>query len=63
VGGLLLAVIAAPLLGGLLIGVSPRDPAVLIGAAAVVLGAGVVAMLVPAWRAARVDPLIALRTE
>lgn len=63
VGGLLLAMIAAPLLGGLLIGVSPRDPAVLAGAAAVVLGAGVVAMLVPAWRAARVDPLIALRSE
>jgi predicted permease len=61
--GLVASVFLAPLLGTLLVGVSPRDPAVLACAAGVVLLSGLVATLLPAWRAARVDPLIALRSE
>jgi macrolide transport system ATP-binding/permease protein len=49
------------LLGGLLYQVSPRDPAAFAAAFAVMAVASLVACLVPAWRATRTDPLIALR--
>jgi putative ABC transport system permease protein len=61
--GLAGAVFATRFLSGLLYGIQPRDPLVL-GAAALVLG--VVAMMacwVPARRAMRVDPMVALRHE
>jgi predicted permease len=48
---------------GLLFETSARDPAVFVGAAAVILGLAFVASLVPATRAARADPLSALRAE
>ena len=41
----------------------PRDPVVYGGTAALLFTVGLVASLVPAYRAARVDPLIALRAE
>jgi predicted permease len=49
------------LLGGLLYHVSPRDPAAFAAAFAVMALASVAACLVPAWRATRTDPVIALR--
>jgi len=61
--GLAGAVFATRFLSSLLYGIQPRDPLVL-GAAALVLG--VVAMMacwVPARRAMRVDPMVALRHE
>jgi hypothetical protein len=59
--GLLLAAFATRLLAGLLYGVTPGDPVTLAIVAAGLIAAGVVAAWVPARRAARVDPLIALR--
>jgi len=50
-------------LSGLLYGVAPSDPRILSGAMACLLLVGVAAAAVPAWRAARVDPLVALRHE
>jgi len=47
----------------LVYGISPRDPLTI---AAVSVGLGAVALLatlLPAWRASRVDAVIALRTE
>jgi predicted permease len=47
----------------LLFQVSPTDPAALTAAAAVMLAVAACAVFVPAWRAASVDPVVALRHE
>ena len=49
------------LLGYLLYRVGPRDPLVFASAGAVMLGAALLACLLPAWRAMRTDPVEALR--
>jgi predicted permease len=51
------------LLNSLLFGVQARDPAILILAVAVLLAAGMLASYIPARRATRVDPMVALRCE
>jgi len=61
--GCLLAAFAARAIAGALYGVSSGDPVAWLAAAAVLLFASALANLVPAWRAVRVDPCVALRTE
>ncbi len=61
--GLLLALVSGQLLQSLLVGVSPRDPLTLLVVSAVLLTVSGAAALVPARRAARVDPVEALRLE
>ena len=61
--GLGLAIAAAPLFGTLLVGVSTVDPATLIAVTLLLSGIAIVASYVPARRAARLDPLQALRYE
>ena len=61
--GIVLALAAGRLMAAMLYGIAPRDPAVLAMVSAALLGAAAVAALVPAWRAARSDPLTALRAE
>jgi predicted permease len=65
--GLVLGVAAAwaasGLIASILFEVAPTDPAVYLAAAAVLFGAGLLAAVIPAVRAARVDPLVALRAE
>jgi ABC-type antimicrobial peptide transport system permease subunit len=61
--GLVGAVAAGAGLTRLLFGVSPRDPFVLAGVAAVVVLTAAAATLVPALRALRIDPARALRAE
>lgn len=61
--GLALSFAFTRLLSGMLYGVSPSDPITLFGAVAMVMAIAALAALLPARRAARVDPMIALRTE
>ena len=51
------------LLGHLLYSVSPLDPAAFVVAPLVLVGVALGAMLPPAWRASRVNPMVALRAE
>jgi predicted permease len=61
--GLVLALALGRLVASLLYGVSARDPITMAVSVLVLLGAGAVAGLLPAWRASRVDPVVALRAE
>ncbi|HEY7292985.1 MAG TPA: ABC transporter permease [Vicinamibacterales bacterium] len=60
---LALAVAAADGIQNILFGVSGRDPVAYLGVAALVTVVSLIATLVPAFRATRVDPMIALRAE
>jgi predicted permease len=54
---------AGKLMTGQLFGVSPWDPAMLTLATLLLALAAILASLIPAWRAAAVEPMVALRTE
>jgi len=62
-GGVVLALVVGRSLESLLVGVSAYDPATLAGVATVMLLTAAAAAVVPARRAARVDPAVALRNE
>jgi putative ABC transport system permease protein len=51
------------LAGSLLFELKPGDPMTLAGSVAVTLAVALLAAYVPARRAARIDPLVALRAE
>ena len=61
--GVVLALASGNLISSLLYAVSSRDPLTLVVSVAVLLVAGAVAGAIPAWRASRVDPVVALRSE
>ncbi len=61
--GLALAFVVTPLLRGLLYEVHPLDPAALVAATLLLLGAAVVASYLPARTAGRMNPLAALRDQ
>jgi predicted permease len=62
-GGAFGVFLVVRLLRGWLYGVPPFDPIALGGALAILLACGTVALLIPVRRAARADPLAALRSE
>ncbi len=61
--GLLLSLAAGRLIGSLLYGVRPVDPVSIIVTVALLGAASLLAGYVPARRAARIDPMVALRCE
>lgn len=61
--GVVLALGAAGVMSNLVYGVAPRDVASLFGATALLLAVASVASLIPAGRAAAVDPAVTLRAE
>ncbi|MCC7131251.1 MAG: hypothetical protein IT352_01330, partial [Gemmatimonadales bacterium] len=63
VAGLAIASLVTRGLGFFLYGVSAFDPTVYGGVTLALLGAAIVASAIPARRAARVDPITALRAD
>jgi predicted permease len=71
-GGVLLAIglvfgvagafFGASFIRGLLFGIEPHDPITLIGVAVMMAAIGIVACWIPALRAARIDPVITMRS-
>jgi ABC-type antimicrobial peptide transport system permease subunit len=61
--GLTLALGIAQLMKVVLFDVQPRDPAIFGGVVTVLTIAGLLATLIPARRATRIDPLLALRAD
>jgi predicted permease len=61
--GVAIALALSRIVGSLLWGVSPTDPLTFIGVPAILMLVAGVAILLPARRASRIDPIAALRTD
>jgi ABC-type antimicrobial peptide transport system permease subunit len=61
--GLIAAIAGSRLIEALLYGIGPRDPLVFVTSTLTLLGVAIVACWLPARRAARVNPVEALRAE
>jgi putative ABC transport system permease protein len=62
-GGLVVALLATRVMTSMLFGVAATDPFTLLAVSLVLPGVGALACWLPARRAARIDPMVALRAE
>ncbi|MGE5813903.1 MAG: ABC transporter permease [Acidobacteriota bacterium] len=62
-GGLVAAIALTRLMASLLFGVSAKDPMTYLVVTLVLSAVVLVASYIPAWRAARIDPLLALKSD
>jgi putative ABC transport system permease protein len=60
--GVIGALITGRVMRGLLFGIAPHDPATFVAASLVMVLLGVVACWIPALRAARVSPVVTMRS-
>jgi ABC-type antimicrobial peptide transport system permease subunit len=60
--GVVAAFVGARVIRGLLFDVAPHDPITFVGVAVMMAVIGIVACWIPALRAARIDPAIAMRS-
>jgi predicted permease len=63
IAGLMLSLLSVRAVSSLLFGLSPYDPATILGAMGVLVAVSIIAGLKPAWHAAQVNPTEALRME
>jgi macrolide transport system ATP-binding/permease protein len=63
IAGVLMTLASSRLIERFLFGVSARDPLTLMTMAPLFAGLALLACTIPAWRAARLDPTVALRSE
>jgi predicted permease len=61
--GVVGALLASRLIRGLLFGIAPQDPVTLVGVGVMMAVVGIAACWVPALRAARIDPAVAIRAR
>jgi predicted permease len=61
--GILVTLACSRVVGSFLFGVSAYDPLTLVSVAPVLGGVALIACAIPAWRAARIDPTVALRSD
>jgi len=63
IAGILLAVLSSHVIAAFLFGVDPLDPLTFAGVPAIILITAIAAAAVPAWRASRIDPVVAFRQD
>ena len=63
IAGLMLSFLSVQAVSSLLFGISPYDPATILGAIGVLVAVSIASGLKPAWHAAQVNPTEALRME
>jgi ABC-type antimicrobial peptide transport system permease subunit len=61
--GVIASLLVTRFVKSMLFGIAPSDPVVLAGATALLMGVAVCASWLPAWRAASVQPMEALRRD
>jgi ABC-type lipoprotein release transport system permease subunit len=61
VAGVIFSASTASMMASLLYGVRPYDPAVFLMVPLLLLVVAIAASYIPAWRATKVDPIVALR--